>query len=502
MSVIKRGFLYITRKRVRSILLLVIMFVAAVLAMLGLAIKQSADKEADAVRRSLESSFSIIRNDGIPKDKAISMDQTGQILRLPHITGRYLDMVSLMVYADVQLSPGAWANEYQNYQEHPENFSIVPFNSDEVTTGMHVPYMCYCSDSGLHEFFRNGAFTLKEGRHIRADDVNKAVISTDVAHRSNLSVGDTITLENREWYCAIPGAYGDIKKTVGEPIKLEIVGLFDVNFSQELSYNTLQTDNYTLTTVFTMEDEIAANMIFSDLATALQTKNIVWTYRKDNGLDERRDSRLDLNSATFFVDDPEKLEAAITEVKAIQGIDWNYFTIKADDSTYKAAANPLTQLGTISAVLIAIAVVGCVVVLGLTLNMWTKSRKREMGILMSLGVAKRKLVLQQLFESLTFAVVALILAAAVSAALAGPVGSAANRIASPRETGSAYDIKTVDFNIVIDKASADPVNLSYGLTAQNILIAAAAVLGSTALSVGITARNITKMKPKAVLRAM
>ncbi|SHI24657.1 MacB-like core domain-containing protein [Sporobacter termitidis DSM 10068] len=498
MSVIKRGFLYITRKRGRSILLLVIMFVAAVLAMLSLAVKQSADRQADAVRKSLGGSFAINENEDIPKDKTISMDLASQILKLDHITGYYADMTAPMIYVDAQLSPGAAAGEYQLYQKDPASFSNIPINLDQIITGMHLPYMSYCNNSGLHEFFRNGAFTLVQGRHIQDGDVNKAVISTDVARRNNLSVGDTITLENREWFCAVP-AYGDFKKTVGEPIKLEIVGLFDINFSQELSFVGDKSSSYV---ILTTEYEIADNMIFSDLATGIQTKNIVRTYRKDNGLEERRDSRPILNSATFFVDAPENLEAAIAEVKAIQGIDWNYFTIKADDSTYKTAVRPLTQLGTISAVLIAIAVVGCVAVLGLTLNMWSKSRKREMGILMSLGESKRKIVLQQLYESLTLAVVALVLAAAVSAALSGPVGSMANRLASPKETGSTYDMEIVNHDIVIDKSSADPVNLTYGLNAENILIAAAAVLGSTALSVGITARNVTKMKPKAVLRAM
>ncbi|SHI22928.1 MacB-like core domain-containing protein, partial [Sporobacter termitidis DSM 10068] len=432
MSVIKRSFLYITRKRGRSILLLVIMFVAAVLAMLGLAVKSSADRQADAVRRSLGGSFAINQIEDMPSDKAhgISTDLASQILKLDHITGYYTDMVAPLIYVDAQLSPGAFADEYKGYQEHPEYYSNIPFNLDQVTTCMHIPYMRYCNNSGLHEFFRNGAFTLIQGRHLRDGDVNKAVISTNVARRNNLSVGNTITLENREAFCAAPS--GDFKKIVGEPIRLEIVGLFDINFSQELSFVGDKSSNYA---ILTPEYEITDNMIFSDLSTGLQTKNIVRTYRKDNGLEERRDTGPNLNSATFFVDNPENLEATIAEVKSVKGIDWNYFTIKADDSTYKTAVRPLTQLGTISGVLIAIAVVGCVAVLGLTLNMWSKSRKREMGILMSLGESKRKLVLQQLYESLTLAVVALILAAAVTAALAGPVGSMANRLASPKETG-------------------------------------------------------------------
>jgi putative ABC transport system permease protein len=496
-SLTRRAWLYITRKRGRTILLLVIMLTASVLAMLGLAVKQSADRQADAVRKSLDSSFAINENED--KANAFSRDLASQILKLDHVKGYYGEMMVPVTIIDAQLIPGSASSLVRNYQTHPEYFTIVPFDRDAFETFMHIPEICCCNNSALHESFRNGAFTLNEGRHIREDDVNKVVISTNLAKRNNLSVGDTLNLEERDKYCAFP-LDGDYKKIVGEPIKLEIVGLFDINFSQELPFMGNKEDGSDVIT--THEAEIADNMIFIDLATELQIGSIVNAYREDRGLELRRDCKPDLYRATFFVDDPENLESTIAEVKTLKGLDLNHFTIKADDSTYKTSVKPLTQLGTVSAVLIAVAVVGCVAVLGLTLNMWSKSRRREAVIMMSLGVGKGKIVLQQLLESLTLAVVALILAAAVSAALAGPVGSMANRLASPKETGSTYDIKVVNFDIVIDKVSADPVNLIYSLSAQNVLLAAAAVLGSTALSVGLTARNITKMKPKAAMKAI
>ncbi|SHI24669.1 hypothetical protein SAMN02745823_03855, partial [Sporobacter termitidis DSM 10068] len=368
MSVIKRGFLYITRKRGRSILLLVIMFVAAVLTMLGLAIKSSADRQADAVRKSLANSFTIERDEAalqalvdknggaakISPDKVpfISAAVMSRILKLDHITGYYSDYYdrgTSLLYVDVQLHPGSNADAIRRYQKNPAAFADLPFDLDQATFWMHIPSISYCNDSGLHEFFRNGAFALVQGRHIREGDVNKAVISTDLARRNNLSVGDTFTAEMRESSCVIGGDYN---KIVGEPIKLEIVGLFDINFSQEASF---ETDTEGETYVQTAERELAENMIFSDPATELQIASI---FRKYSGQTVNPEYETAPRNPVIFVDDPENLEAAISEVKAIQGIDWNYFTIKADDSTYKTAVRPLTQLGTISGVLIAIAVVG------------------------------------------------------------------------------------------------------------------------------------------------
>jgi putative ABC transport system permease protein len=512
MSVIKRGFLYITRKRSRSVLLLVIMFVAAVLAMLGLAVKQSADRETDNLRKSLASSFVLNLDEAkntalwnqyggsLPYDKrpVVSAALISRILKMDHITGYYTDEQEMSTWVDLQLRPGSSADTLRRYQKNPALFAMYPVDLNQLNAWGHVATYCGCSDSGLHEFFRNGAFTLREGRHIRADDVHKAVISTDLARRNGLSVGDTITIEDKV-FLYTPGGT-DYDTIAGEPIKLELVGLFDVNFSQEPS---IQTDTNGETYVYTGEMEFAENMIFTDLPTLKQEIRYARAYLGRAVTPAYEEYEKSVEYAVFFVDGPENLEAAVAEVSAVKEIDWNYFYVKPDDSTYKTNARPLKQLAAVSSVLIAIAVVGSVSLLGLTLNMWTKSRKREMAILMSLGVAKRELVLQQLLESLTVAIAALLLAAVVSGALAGPVGNLANRLASNRGTGSAYTVRETSYEVIaIDKVSSDPVNLTYGLSAQNVLIAAAAVLGSTALSVGLTARNITKMKPKAALRAI
>jgi putative ABC transport system permease protein len=509
MSAIRRGFLYITRKRGRSILLLVIMFAAAVLAMLGLAVKQSADRQADAVRRSLGNSFVLDVDDTagkalsdqyggyIPYDKrpVISAGLMSRLLELDHITGYYTDEGETITWVDLQLRLGLHGDILRRYQKDPASFAEYPVDPNNLNAWMHVTTECGCSDSSLHEFFRNGAFTLKDGRHIRVDDIHKAMISTELARRNNLSVGDTLTIEDRV-FLFTPGGT-DYDTIAGEPIELEIVGLFGVNFTQDAS---IQTDSNGEYYVYTGEPDFAENMIFIDLATSGQeTRNI----RAYLGRTVTAEYEASLDYAVFFVDDPQKLDAAVADVRAVKEIDWKYFNVKSDDSTYKTAVGPLKQLGTVSAVLIAAAVVGCAAVLGLTLNMWTKGRKREMGILMSIGVAKRQLVQQQLLESLTLAAIALILAAAVSGALTGPVGGMANRLASPKGTGNTYTAGQTSYEFIsIDKVSADPVNLVYSLSAQNVLLASAAVLGSTALSVGLTARNITKMKPKAVLRAM
>jgi putative ABC transport system permease protein len=121
---------------------------------------------------------------------------------------------------------------------------------------------------------------------------------------------------------------------------------------------------------------------------------------------------------------------------------------------------------------------------------------------MSLGASRRTIVAQLLLETLVIAVLALIVASALSYCLAGSVGNIAEAAASPKNAEETFDYHyqlELDIRPCIDKTSADPIDLTYGLTVSNILIVSLAVLAVTAGSVLITSWNVLKLKPNHLL---
>ncbi len=508
MSIFRRAWLYITRKRSRSIMLLIIMILTAVFTMLGLVIKSSTDKEIDNLRKSLCSSFNLSINEEnkslwtmeygeqgqayeIYTGSRITTDITKRITETNYVTNCLIySLVS--VWFDLELRSGNYVNWYQRYKEHPEE---IPFDLplDYYQVNSQVTDLYGCSESERYEPFRIGAFELSQGRHIIKDDQYKTIISTALAERNNLSIGDTITAEARD----VTYTYGgDPNKIIGEPMKLEIVGIFNINFKQEAAYLTSASTGET--NIFTFEKVFAENMIFCDLYSVQQMLTTIYDYK-----DYPSEEITTYNDATFFVDDPKNLDAAIAEVKALDEIQPEYFTIEPDDAAYRASAEPLKNLSTFSTVLIVTVIIACIVLLGLLMNMWTKGRKREMGILLSMGVKKRNIVMQQLLECIILALLALILAIVISGLFADSFGRFAEKIMTPTTTTSEmYEVESVYHKPVINKVSTDPVDLEYGLTVQNILIVAAVVMGSTAGSVLVTSRNVLKMKPKDVLSSM
>ncbi len=520
MSLLNRAWLYITRKRGRSILLFLIMLITAVFTMLGLAIKASADEEASAVRKSLGSSFTVEEDtfaiwalmesykDGyIPLDerpKQLSIELMDRITEMEHITYYFTSSSMHGAILDLKPRPGWRASVYEEGLTNPDFLRQNSFDLDEYAVRKQCLDLYACNNTAFSEYFRTGAFTLTEGRHINADDTFKALISSDLAERNGLSVGDTFNFEIRE---GISVAGGDLNKRWGDPFTLEIVGVFDINLHQETSTYELTTGE---TLIRELEWDYAENYIFCDLNTAVYEDAVSiayyrYTVGKDETFDAARIENATLDNysfikATFFVDYPENLNAAIAEFKTIDDIDFHYYPITPDESAYKASVKPLTALGTFSAVLIAAVIAGCAVILGLLLNMWIKSRRREMGVLMSMGVSKRTIVLQLLLETMVLAVLALILGVCLSGFLAGPVGNMAEKIVSPKGTADTYAFKTDMFlRPYIDVTSAEPVDLSYGLSAANILITAIVIVVSAIGSVLVTSWNIMKLNPKHVL---
>ncbi len=493
MSIFRRSWLYITRKRSRSILLLIIMIVSVVFAMLSLTIKAGADKELETLRKnSLVTSFTVnaVNNpydyEVVEKDwgeqkiytgPIISPEMFDQIMALEHVTGYYEGGTNPGVWVNLQLRPGSY---YYELQEQP--------SSKLLRIGVQQTDLYYCANSALHEFFAIGALELAEGRHINDDDQYKALISTDLAERNGLNVGDTFNADII--FFLPPGDFTTPHHALAEPAVFEIVGLFDINFSQEASE-------------YTSEYLYAENVIFCDVYAANQMDDESSAYLKTWRGEDPDDSTQLRPPGYFgvkvFVDDPVNLDTTVEEVRALEGYNEKDFSIELDESAYRSSGKPLRQLSTISVFSVVIVFVTCVILLGLILNMWTKTRRREMGVLLSMGVGRRNILLQLLLECVMLSAVALIIAFLLSSLLAGPVGNLAEKMVSPPDTGEAYKATLRRFDFVVEMLPSGPVDLTYGLTALNILMVSLMVLISTAISVVVSSWNVMKLNPKHVL---
>ena len=183
-------------------------------------------------------------------------------------------------------------------------------------------------------------------------------------------------------------------------VGMEIVGIFDVVADKD--------DEATMYDASTMWD--FSNYAFCSKA-AMEAMCV--NYGDGNKIQE----------ADFYVSDAAELNNIIEEVQNISSINWNNFIITANDEVYQNISSSLSDTGTLITTLIVVIAVVSMVLIILILSMSIRSRKREMGILLAVGIAKPAVILQYILETALIAVVAFPLAYLSSRQVAGTLGT-------------------------------------------------------------------------------
>lgn len=285
-------------------------------------------------------------------------------------------------------------------------------------------------DSQLLDVFREEEYTLLAGRHIQPEDQGAILISAELAAENGLSVGDSVTMYDLD--------------TDSENI-FTIVGIFG------------GTEGMTKDAM--MADGIAANQGYID-GNSYQK---MWN-----------ETTLELGSLDVYVDSAQRVQQVLEAIQALPQLRGKTFTYSTDTEQFDLISTPLSSLQRMmDAAVAGIAVTGAVLA-ALLLLLWTRGRKREVGIFLALGKGKGEILLQFFAENLLLALPA----GAAALGLAALLGERAGAILA-----AANGVEGLDVAVRFQDAAA-----VYGLGA---LLLALAVL--------LAAATVLRCKPKDIL---
>ncbi len=499
MSIIKRALLYISRKKSRTAILFCLLFAMGLFALVGISVRASAAQAAGEVRQSMTSGFDLEIKYGTPGDqiftkytngkgeivrqpkiKLLRQEGLDRILAIDGIKGHYSDVGQYELYTGLDVIPGHSAQYYKSLlAQDPEAYTghqEYELSLQSAERGAGSQSFLGLDESEWQPFFLNGAVELREGRHLNGSDRRKALVSEEFAARNNLSIGDTITAHSYEFVT------GEI---YGSPYGMEIVGLFGINFEQDVSE-------------YTFEADILANMVF----TGKEIDD--WAhveYIKHYGGQIVTDEAETFGALTFYVDDPLMLDSIMDEVRGMDVLDWNYYDIEKNDGDYQTSAGPLQSLSNLSTLLFVIVVAGCFCIMALLITMWTKSRRTEIGILTSIGISKSNILLQFIAECLVLTLIAFLITAAFAGPVASALGNAMAGMASPPEGGQPYGVEIIPetWTMEVSKAPSGPVKLDYAVPPGVSTIVFCVMAVVAVLSVLASSSSITRLKPRDIL---
>lgn len=489
MSFFRRAYCYVTRKKVKSGLLFLILLVLATLALSGAAIKGAVETAQLNVRQALGGMFTLQQNTSDPS-KWVSTE-VGQHGSTAYYGGAPLT-VELADYIQSSVEGIAgYSATYTSYtvplNEAGEILELIESEDDGGMSSLMAGFGDFnatvstlaSTNTAYDSYFRGGYLDLVEGRHLTVEDQNAAILSKELAEKNGLSVGDSITLRMSEYKASMMGY--DAAKT---RVSVEIVGLF-----QATSKSTASLSNWSMD-----------NSIFTTL-------NVIRAARPDMGEES-------YEKISFYVSDPGELNKIVKAVQNLPDLDPTDYTVHADSSSADAVMEPLENGKRLVSILIALVVAVGAAVLYLVLSSRVKERIHESGVLLSLGMSKWCIAAQYLTEILILAVLAFSLSVFTSGFVSRTVG---NQLLDYSMSGSAQDtsadaggIASKDGTLIASSGDFAPqFEGKNSLTEIQVSITPPAVawlyvvgLWMICLAVLTASLPVLKMKPREILSHM
>ena len=361
-----RAVLYTARKWKKTLLVFFLLLAITTLVLSGLAIADAQEEQSEELRGVTGASFTVSANNGYT---------------LQPVTDEMIEEIAAIDGIE-SYNTAKWT--LLNLFNNGETMTVM--DGQEMTADIF--YGTGCFDSEYSPLFLSGALRLTEGTHVSGEG-HGIILCKDVAEKHGLSLGDTIQIKN------------------GNPddplVECQIAGLFEVIADDDDEQATMARPS----TFYDYEDYIFTSM---DTMTEVLAP---YTASEGNGI----------SSVDFFVSDAAKLESIVQEVQNSTSIDWNSYYITVNNEVYERISSSITDTATLVTTLIVVITVVSMVLIILILSMSIRSRKRETGILLAVGIAKPAVILQYVLETLLIAVVAFPLAYLSSKQVAGTLGT-------------------------------------------------------------------------------
>ena len=359
---IRNAFAYVTRKSLKSLIILLVILAMSTLSLISLSIKDATDRASKETFGNITNSFSMEINRqvnmGTPRGggnvKGEDIKKISESEDIDHYVKR-INSVADLVDHDIIETDETRAGMSE---ERAKNFGRTV-----MLTGVN--------DSSKETKFVSGAYKLVEGNHLEAKDKNKILMHKDLAAKNNLKIGDKLKIKSNLFDA-------DNEKGADETVEVEIKGLFDghneggVTAAQELYENTLITDIDTAAKVYGNTEDTA---VYQD--------------------------------ATFFVKGDKDLDKVIKNLGKLD-INWREYNLIKSSSNYPLLQQSISGIYGIANKLFAGSLIFAGVVVSLLLLLWMNARKKEIAVLLSLGISKAKIFGQFVIELLFISIPAFI----------------------------------------------------------------------------------------------
>lgn len=430
MNFFKRAMKYCFRQRLRSLLLFLTFTLLSTTVLIAISSEKAVQQGTKQIKETVGASVRIeidtndMNNYGSAED--YGNGASGYTYNGDFITQKIVDRIAglgKVIGYNAKSSEGFWGI--------PQSFEPLPGMIN--ASGLATPYQSLL-DSFLDTKFLNGTYKLEEGRHIKPDDKYVALISKELADKNNLTVDDKITFQN--------GIDEDGTST------FTIVGIF--SGTEGLTHSAITPDG------------IPANLGYIDVNSLKEIYEL-------QGYDY-----LDVYTHT-----PEEAKELMETIKNLPEVKGKTFVFNVNTEDFDLVSTPLSSFGNmIDTAVLLITVIGSLVII-LLLMLWTKGRKKEIGILLAIGRSKVEITGQLLSENILIGVLSMGATTCLTSILTDKIG-----------------------RYIIGKAGENVTDITVSIATSDMVRVYGIGLLLVCFAVFVASYAVIRLKPKDILTKM
>lgn len=373
----RRAYLSVKGRKTKNIIMLLFLFIVSTLVLCSISIKNATNKSMELAKESLGGTVTLsmdmskLRDEfkkedqGSIEDKKSQMQDMHEKMNNSNIKLSDVQKISSIKYVnDIKYTFNVNATEksfslYESTSNSNDNRGPERNNSLEVEA---------INTFELDDDYVNKKIELVNGTSFDEESKNVVIISYELAEANNLSVSDNITLTDSD----------------GEEHTLKIIGIYQYKENKGFT-------NY--------------NKIYIDINSA---ESFLSSEEYNNG-------DYIIISAVFYLNNPDKVDEFKTEAnKLVTDLSDRNLTLDIDTDSYDRMVSSIKGVQSFSNIVLVVVTVSAIVIISLIIINSLKERNYEIGVLLSLGEKKIKIIGQFILELLMITFISFILAIGTS----------------------------------------------------------------------------------------
>ena len=531
MNFIQRAIKNVTRKFSKSILLIITFFVIGNFVIIGLGVANAADDAKTLTRKKMRAVVTYsVDYDAIMRytDTITDQDELDEFYQnYPQV--KAADLKEIL--ADSRVST---ANAFCNQTAFiADGYDFVHLNNEaEENMESSNNQSCYIDENGqqvcqkyidpVHFIkgnmfpnmieFVDGQYTLVDGRFYTQEEIDNAeyvvLISQAFAEVNNLSVGDTYS-----YYVTTPNIADNYEgMEMDESVikkDFEIIGIFDHN-NKILPGSS----NFNYTYPYENPDNMLLIPSTTAYMSSLELQQVLFDYyaernpeddyyKPENRPNEDIANNTNVSDCTFLLNDPLEVDDFVESYK---GSLPQFMKLDANNEEFKRLSKPLDTLGLYANFIIWLVVINAIVIISLVTALTLKTREYEIGVLLSVGASKLKIVGQFFIELAIVAILGFSLAVASGSVVANKVGQQVLEYQIQESEVNEEDEYEYEYYSIWDSDYTTEITLDdlvgeYNVSVSPLIIGEIYVLGLgiVLISILIPSLMIMRFNPKKIL---